>query len=137
MSAKQFAANREDRIEKVTEAAGTDPATTADTAMGSLLTDLNTTVQALESAVTDAIAAAQLIGAGDASAEIDAIDVAWVAILAAIDAAQTQATTTKAATLAAVPAKDVEVAIKDGVPRLGAIDGLKTILQRLGVTKLF
>jgi hypothetical protein len=37
-------------------------------------------------AVTAAVAAAQLIGAGDASAEIDAVDAALVAAIAADDA---------------------------------------------------
>lgn len=45
--------------------------------------------QATEAALTAAIAAAQAIGAGDASAEVDAVDAAWVATLAELDLFQT------------------------------------------------
>lgn len=42
-------------------------------------------VQATEATLTAAIAAAQAVGTGNASAEVDAVDAAWVATLAALD----------------------------------------------------
>jgi hypothetical protein len=49
----------------------------------------HTGIPALISTMTDAVAAAQLVGTGDASAEIDAVDAAAAALAAAIGALST------------------------------------------------
>lgn len=99
--------------------------TTADGAADDVLATATTAddeaalaVGALQTTLTDAVAAAQLIGAGDASAEIDAIDTAVQALVAktaevktATAAAKVDATAVEAATAAVAAEADVDAAL--------------------------
>lgn len=135
MAAVQYGWTQGERLEQVIETSGTHLATTADAAADVLVTN-SASVQALEAAVTSAVAAAQLIGTGDASAEIDAIDVAWAAVLTTINTLQTQVTATKAATLAAVPDDTIEVAVVTGMKPAHIIEGLQHIIQKVATSKV-
>lgn len=135
MAALTYGWSQGERMESVVETAGTDLSVTADAAADTLVTN-SASVQALEAAVTSAVAAAQLVGTGDASAEIDAIDVAWAAILTTINTLQTQVTATKAATLAAEPVDTVEVRILTGQKASDVIVGLDNIKARIATSKV-
>lgn len=147
MASKSYTWTVGQHYEEIVEASGTSPQDTAETAAIAADDEADTAVtleaDVDETALAAAIAAAQLIGTGDASAEIDALDAAYVAYQAKVALLQAQIATLKTATAAAetaasdAAADDDIVRIASGVKPLDAIVGLDMIKQKIATSKLY
>jgi hypothetical protein len=113
MAALTYGWSQGERIESVVETAGTDPGTTAKTAVDAADTAIDTAkasvdtaetavdtvvtsstaVQGLEGAVISALATLQADGASPTEAHVDTLQTAWDALLTAINTLQTDVTT--------------------------------------------
>lgn len=101
------------------------PVADADAAVGAI----NTAIDLLEANslgnLTTAVAAAQVIGAGDASAEVDAADLALIELTAAIAAVQTSQTAAADTTVTG----DVIVQVGTTVTRAQLVKALEAALR--------
>lgn len=119
MAALQYGWSQGERMEQLTETAGTDPSTAANTAAIAMAT---TTVAAnIATLVAD--------GASPTQGHVNTLNTNWGTLLTLIDAA-------KVAAAAAIPVDTVEVRVLTGQRALTIIQGLDNIKARIATSKV-
>lgn len=134
MSAVRYAWTKGQRMEQVTETAGTDPRSTADTEAATLVTD-NTAVD--YTAVAAAIATLVSDGASPTQGHVNTLNTAWGTFKTALDTLKAQVAVVKTATAAAAPSATVDVMVLTGQKPLDVIVGVDLIRQRIGTSKKY
>lgn len=119
MAAVKYVYVKGNRIEEITETAGTHPSVTANTDAIAMST----------TAVAAAIGVLVADAAAPTQAHVNTANAAWITLLALI-------VTAKASALAAVPSGGVEVSVLTGQKALEILLGLEQIEKRVATSKV-